>query len=831
MKMWFSLLLIVMTAEVGSLRGPDITHDKEHPHTTTRAASKGKWFYSSTGTTINNKMPQLKTAIVETKEIVNNEDIVKSLQNISNKNNTYVRESGTTSYQKMKESGECILEIESDVINQFRHIIYTEASNFAYLNLTATSDVSIQKANYTIGENVWVWTFYGKEGAFEFLRWPTEFGIWSMGLLYESVTVHPIPIRLSRVSGNCSNLRVGNREDDLIISRAFINLTEGMMALNSEKYGPSFYCYRKRVIIDPYMLCKHLVCPLEAVTYYCCNYFYNGTQKKREMVCREQVFDFDAMWWVYPSIFSLALFAYSPILLMFFFYKVTRKKSYKFPIPSANDGNLQGKDSVSDFILVEGCSHTTFMNTIFTPVTECKRAFAGTYLRIIVSRLSRLLIPVATFSIVGIQILLDYYYLNGFVHEAVDTGVPLGFRSILTGFTKSKKNFLPKLGGPFIASVCYLVVTSVLLVIPRSPIGILERGATWGDLSVCEKSPLSLKPSTICLLGAVRLQNTRRYHTIYNILLAQIYMLMNFKFWKYSLGLQINRWSALRKCRLCVLLLPVYVLFCALELLFALLLYGIPVVSFAFIVIKGYCKALIRAGNRSGGDICAYICSMCLAVPVFYFLFMFGTIFLDATLFICRVTIFSFTGVIVFPKSAYGYLIFAFTILYYLWDSLENFSLIYKRILKQTIAAAESLQRANDEGLKKVIYKIKGRLGVRESLYEFVIERHNPRRKQVFLTLLQTAILLGGLWIIINLLLKTDNFRELSVIMHVGTALFICALPNLFKRVCARRGGKIEKQKQHKEILRNLNIYMGYFHDEPSSEVEEERLYREPECV
>ncbi|KAH3881332.1 uncharacterized protein LOC127879828 isoform X2 [Dreissena polymorpha] len=634
----------------------------------------------------------------------------------------------------------------SDVINQFRHIIYTEASNFAYLNLTATSDVSIQKANYTIGENVWVWTFYGKEGAFEFLRWPTEFGIWSMGLLYESVTYHPIPIRLSRVSGNCSNLRVGNREDDLIISRAFVNLTEEMMSLNSEKYGPSFFCYRKRIIIDPYMLCKHLVCPLEAVTYSCCNYFYNGTQKKREMVCREQVFDFDDMWWVFPSIISLALFAYSPTLLMFLFDKVTETTRYKFEIPLTVDNvrdHLQ-HEHVSDFILLDGLRHVTFMNTICTPFRLCNNALVGTYLRNTVSRLSRILIPIGTFSIVALQILLDYYYLNGFVHEAVDTGVPLGFRSMLTGFSSSQINFLPKLGGPFIASGCYIVVTSILLVIPRSPIEILERGVNWGDPSVCERSPLSLKPSTIGLFGAVRLQNTRRYHAIYNLLLAQLYMLMNIKFWKYSVGLQINRWSALRKCRACVLLLPVYVSLCAFELLLALLLYGLPIVSFAFIIIKGYCKELIRAGSKSREDICAYICSMFLAVPVFYFLFMFGTIFLDATLFVCRVTIFSFTGVIIFPRTAYGYLIFAFTILYYLCDSLENFSLIYKRILKQTIAAAESLQRANDEGQNKVIYTIKGRKGVRESLYEFIIEKHMPRRKQVFLTIASNRITTWG---------------------------------------------------------------------------------------
>ncbi|KAH3881331.1 hypothetical protein DPMN_005256 [Dreissena polymorpha] len=66
--------------------------------------------------------------------------------------------------------------------------------------------------------------------------------------------------------------------------------------------------------------------------------------------------------------------------------------------------------------------------------------------------------------------------------------------------------------------------------------------------------------------------------------------------------------------------------------------------------------------------------------------------------------------------------------------------------------------------------------------------------------------------------------------MHVGTALFICALPTLCKRVCSD-GGKTANKKQQREILHSVKVYMGYFEGESSSEAEEELMNGEPECV
>ncbi|WAR06615.1 hypothetical protein MAR_021984 [Mya arenaria] len=110
----------------------------------------------------------------------------------------------------------------------------------------------------------------------------------------------------------------------------------------------------------------------------------------------------------------------------------------------------------------------------------------------------------------------------------------------------------------------------------------------------------------------------------------------------------------------------------------------------------------------------------------------------------------------------------------------------YSRLMKDIIKLTKGFQRHNENTQKKVLFKHKDKWGIRESLFELAIENHSPRRKLLFSTLLRAFVVLGLLGICINMLSKTDSFRELHVIMHVGTALFICALPQIVNRVCKK---------------------------------------------
>ncbi|XP_052803525.1 uncharacterized protein LOC128233741 [Mya arenaria] len=731
-------------------------------------------------------------------------------------------------------SEECVIEVEKPSLDRFRHLVFRADSNFVFLNLTSNYDsgIHLKKAKWTIAENIWIWTFYGKEGALEFLKWPTEFGIWSMGLLYESVIRKPIEISLKRITGNCSKLEVGKKDDDLVIAKALTNLTLEMMSLDLEKYAPSFYCYRKRMIIDAYVLCKHIVCPIEAVKHSCCNFFFNKTLNRRVMSCKEIEFEYDEVWWIFPSILSTVLLIYSPLFLMYILYHYSERESGRLRLNVLNgltentitftqDNNesmiIHSQD---EYILFDGINHVTLLNTICIPLNMSLAAM-GCFTDVL-KRSVRLLIPVLSLTFVGLQVVLDYKVLYKFVHDCVESGVPMGFRSMLTGYDKSKNIFLPYIGGPFVALSCYLIITGVLVLAPSDPARLLSDAvvASRSSQSNPEASPLFLSLNNIEIFGAMNLKYSKGFRKIYNIFLAQFYMLMNVKFWKHIFKIQTARWNVYSKCCLCVIVFPLYFILCCVEIFLSVIIYGFPIVSFGRLIIKAYCIPFNRGVRRCRDHICMYLFTGCLILSVVYFIFMFATIFSDAILFLTRVAIFTFTGIIVFPKTAYGYMIFGFTVFYYLSNCFSDFSMNYSRLMKDIIKLTKGFQRHNENTQKKVLFKHKDKWGIRESLFELAIENHSPRRKLLFSTLLRAFVVLGLLGICINMLSKTDSFRELHVIMHVGTALFICALPQIVNRVCKKKDSIKALKRRRKALVNTVKAYLGYFADSETSDSE-----------
>ncbi|XP_052803716.1 uncharacterized protein LOC128233883 [Mya arenaria] len=724
-------------------------------------------------------------------------------------------------------TAKCNISVTRRSVNRFRHLVYREQSNYVYLKLIPAleSGITLTKGKWIISENIWIWTFWGKEGAVEFLKWPREFGVWSMGLLYEYVYREPIEITLKRDHGNCSNLEVGNKNDDQIIADALLNLSLEMMSLNKDKYGPSYFCYAKRKIIEPYILCKHIVCPIEGVTHSCCNYVYNQSKGGRVMQCKEVEFDYDDTWWIYPSVVSIVLFIYSPIFFMFVLYKCSERKTGRIRLSVLQElvGNINTEPDDSEThehdpeecILFEDVKHVTLQNTICMPFTAFKSD--SVCLTNCFNCLVKLITPVLSLFVIGMQIFVDYNLLYGFVIDCVDSGVPMGFRSILTGYRKSKHNFLPYVGGPYVALSCYVGVTWVMVVSTSSISRLLCNAVAEKRLEnhELESSPLFLSLRNVSIFGTVTIEGSKGFRRLYNLFLGQFYMILNSKFWKHIFHIQTSRWYKCTRKIMLFPLFPLYLVFCALEILLSLFFYGMPMVSFGYIVIKAYCLHFGRGLKRTcGNSICMNIFTICIIFAVLYFLLMFATIFSDATTLFTRVIFFTFTGLIVFPKTAYGYIIFCFTVFYYLWESFNDFSLLYTRLFKDIIRLTKSIQRANANNNKKVLFKHNQKWGIRESLFELVIENHCPRRKLLFTTLLRAFVVLGLLGICINMLLKTDNFRELHVIMHVGTALFICALPQIVKRVC-NKGDSYSVITHHKKALVvTIKSYLGYFDED-----------------
>lgn len=719
------------------------------------------------------------------------------------------------------DEAECVLKLRPKCVDKFRHVVYYSEASFVYLQLFNDTDVSITGGKEVVGANLWVWTFYGKEGGLEFLNWPMEFGIWSLGLLTSFVVKKPQKMLLMRKEGNCTNLEVGVEKDDEIISNALKSLGEEMMNFDREKYGPSFYCYKTRKYIHPefaYVLCKHIVCPVEALRYNCCRYYFNTTIQNRTISCTSESFEYELFSWVLPTVASVILFALSPLVLMYVCHSVAdgkqleRRLQRQFKANTDSDSDTQGDEKI---ILLNEHHQVTLSKTLFAPIKQCCVKLNSSASRPC-KRLYRVLLPIFSLTIIGLQVFLDYFFLHDFVLTSLSKGVPMGFRSVIAGYRGSKTNFLPYLGGPFVAVSIYLFITSFMLLLPASVSGLLLTGIQGNEVDE-SKSPLMLKLCSVEHLGSKVIRHTRGFYKLYCIFSAHFFMLINTNFWKHAFSVQLERWKRINICTCMLFLLPPYFIFCVLELILCVAFYGFPIVSFGFLIVKAYCGRLLgyQTRQRLFFRILRFFLTIITTACVVYFLFMFCTIFMDAILFFSRVAMFTFTGIVIYPKVSYGYIIFAFTVVYYIWQSVQDYALIYHRLLKDTIGVTDKLQRANDS--RKLVVKVGDFKGITESLFEHVIERHYPRRKQVFISALKVTIVLTVLGLLINTLIETDGFRELHVIMHVGTALFICALPQICRSMCRGTGNKFRQKRFRRELEESINTFIGYTYDDFSS--------------
>ncbi|KAL3874230.1 hypothetical protein ACJMK2_037275 [Sinanodonta woodiana] len=764
--------------------------------------------------------------IYEGKDLTVMDDVLRSLlpenetlvRVISDYMKIYMLQKGITSRDDygIPESSNCTISLDKSSISRFRHEVWYNEWNFVSLHLTFPDGIEVQSTRDVVGPFVWIWTFFGNKGALEFLSWPIEFGIWSMGFL--NAYSGDLPNFKLNVTGNCSNLVVGEDDTNYAISVALKDAVDKIIVL-SEMYGPSFWCFKTRIFINPdfiYYMCLHMVCPVEALKYQCCSYFFDPNTQKRDVSCpgkgkNNLTFTYDVLWWVFPTVLAVLLFAFSPLLLMNMACRVCKlTESFNVKV-TASDKSYEeihdevGNESEGDEELVFYSEQkvVTIFSTFFQPIG---RRLMGHGRK--VSVVFRVLVPIFSLSIIVLQIILDWIFLRDFVIEGVQKGVPMGFRSMIAGFHDSKRNFLRFVGGPYIASGLYLFITCLFLALPADLSLFLERGLK--NTHDVPTSAIQFDFRSIERLGSVSFCNINGYRKIYKLFLAQFFMLINVQFWKEAIEMQRQRWNKVEVQRRYILVLP-YVLICVMELFACFLYYGLPILPFTVTVIRAYCGHLLKLVKNYRLAIFRYIGFVLLIIvtaAVLFFVYMFCTIFLDACLFFSRVCIFTYTGIIVYPKISYGYLIFVFTIFYYLWDSVKEYSEQYQRLLKIVIRVCKALEKA--ERGQRLVVSQNGTEGISRDIFEHVIEQYCPRRKQVFVSLLKVIIIIVILGLSVNLLMKTDQFKELHVVMHVGTALFICAFPKIIGSMCSSSDRRIKSKRRVQKVMKSVRDYLGY---------------------
>lgn len=674
----------------------------------------------------------------------------------------------------------CSMEVREQDQEQF--LFHLKNSEFALVlfRFYLTFDVKeIFKTKCAIEPHLWTWTFPAPIGAYQFLKWPKEYGIWSMGLL-DMYSYGPMHISM-KVYGNCSVI-IGQKETTQRIGMALLNMTNKAADLRNAdedfRYGTA--CYNERLYISNYkwyLLCLHINCPIEATGYKCCTSENYG--KKTRVVCNGEPIYFDNAWWVFPFIIGLLMFSYSPFLLV----KVFHHSAYINRDGDTSD-NMTSIGNTDKWLVCNPLSLFTIIKANLKVTSEKHR------LMTIILR--RIAITLSTLVIIFIQVCVHYVYDYHYTLELVKHGVPLAFRSMALGYTHSKKNFMPMIGGPYVGLGIYLATTILLVTIPRDFEQFLNKGIPNNlELST---SPLTMDIKTKARLGSVySIERRSGYDKLYNLMKAHIYMLINPSFWCLAIQMQVRRfvWLMNRLTKYKVLLtilaivlfIPYILIVGALELILSIIYFGFPIVLFFQVTVLAYYKGIRSYFGRFGklGKITQHICTLITILLIVFNMYILTVVFVDSCHFITRMMIFTFTGFIAFPGATYGYFVFIITVLMYITESVHHIRSTYSKLFKYVSRNCGTIRRKNtfpDVHVSKMVDDVPV---ISRDLFIYVVSRHKPVRIEIFFSVLKLVLITFLLYIASHTIVTLQRQWDLNPLTQVVTALFVCLVPKLWR--------------------------------------------------
>lgn len=674
----------------------------------------------------------------------------------------------------------CSMEVNEQNEEQFLFHLKNSEFDLVLFRFYLTFDVKkIFWTKCPIEPQLWTWTYPAPYGAYQFLKWPKEYGIWSMGLL-DMYSYGPMNISM-KVYGDC-RVVIGQKETTQRISMALLNMTnrtgEIRNTYESLRYGT--VCYNERLYIGNYnwyFLCLHINCPIEATGYKCCTSENYGN--KTRVVCNGEPIYFDNAWWVVPFIIGFLMFSYSPFLLV----KVFHHSAY-----SNKDG-----DTSDNMTTIRNTDKWLVCNPLsLFAIIKCNLKITSQKNHLITIILRRIVITFSTLVVIFIQVCVHYVYDYHYTLELVTHGVPLAFRSMAVGYTHSKNNFMPMIGGPYVGLSIYLATTILLVIIPRDFEHFLNKGIPNNlELST---SPLTIDIMTKARLGSVyNIERQSGYDKLYNLMKAHIYMMINPSFWCLAIQMQVRRFvwliNRLTKHKVLlailaiVLFIPYILIVCTLELISSIIYYGFPIVLYFQVTVLAYYKGIRSYFGRFGklGKITHHICTLITILFIVFDMYILTVVFVDSCHFITRMLIFTFTGFIAYPSATYGYFVFIITVLMYITESVHHIRSTYSKLFKYVSRNCDTIRRKNifpDVHVSKTVDDV---LMISRDLFIYVVSRHKPIRIEIFFSVLKLVFITFLLYIASNTIVSLPRLWNLNPLTQVVTALFVCLVPKLWR--------------------------------------------------
>ena len=423
------------------------------------------------------------------------------------------------------------------------------------------------------------------------------------------------------------------------------------------------------------------------------------------------------------------------------------------------------------------------------------------------------------FAILVLKVLLVFRYEGDFIQAANSKGSLLNFNNLLVDFQSARRNYLVIFGGPHVALALFVLLSCIFIQLPRDLESFLVRGLfNFESLGL---SPLTIGLEAKCHLAGLQCNNISGFNKIHYTLFSNLLLLLNKAFWQHTFKMLFCRWKMTiypflkqicSPCLLKVTCIPLsigYAIFCTLELVVMLLLYLSPIISFPLILIKAYVNAITDFCKCRSNTFVKALCYILLPLVVLALSFTWYIsclVIFQSIWFFFVIILYTYSGVIAYPRISYGYLIFVFMTIYYIVEIFNKFGKSYQKLLHLTIKASKSV---NHISTGKTV-EIRNDNGIPKKLWELIIKKHQARRLKVASTILQLVVLISVLYVSVDLLERFNQFQELSVITHVFTVLAVCTLPKIIRSVYI---DKLCGQNKH-QLLRNIeNTILDFLED------------------
>ena len=710
---------------------------------------------------------------------------------------------------------DCNLTVSEPSKGHFHYIIARGHLNFVFTHLKFSPEINVSIADYVVDGLVWTWTYIGANGGFRFLMHSPEVSLWSLGLLHHSIGGLIDSLELTLVTNGCkANIEIGNETSSYKIGHALQDILSPLYKVD-EDLKANFWCYWKKRWIPNhwlYILCLHVVCPLPHVEYRCCARHFSPNNMTWDLDCSSRNTFVNNFVWYIPFINGCIFFLNMPLFVFWFAWWISSeaKDSSSTDIVRIADESEDGLQSHgNNIVFLTEENAITLFRTILSPCVKRVKLHP-----VLSSRLKRVFFIALILVCIAVQFAFDSIWtFDDYISSCVETGVPVGFRSIRVGYKRSRRNFLPILGGPVVALTLYVAFSIAFIVFPKHLPSLLEYGLskrshTINDVSV---SPLLLSNNIIQLLSSVRLSSRCTFRRIMGYLQMHMFCILNFRFWTLCFSIQKARFSRLGNLFLRIILFLPYLIFCVLETCICLIFYGLPLFVYLKLTLKAFTiQAFESIGESiSNPPVCFILRMISLFVISCAWLiqsFLLCTIFLDAVIFISRILVYSYEGIVPYPKISYGYIIFIATVIYYVVKTKNDYGNYYQNLLRRLIKICMKKKAMYIDG--SFIVKIQGEYkGVPIELFDAVIERIKPRRVKVFTSLVKILVIIFIASVTTALMLHMNEFGHIDVLVHVGTTLFICALPKLIEQI-SDRYNRFANKKLDMEIQKVLNDFV-----------------------